>query len=133
MKIKLDFVTNSSTTSFVVAADGELTKERLGELMGVPVGSPLEPMVDGLFAALEREATAVPAGIPPRATALADVFRGEIPEHVLRKVEEARARGWAVWAGRLQSDIDWTELLFCADSFEWENEHLYINGLECAW
>lgn len=39
MKARMDFVTNSSTSSYVIGVHGELTKERLVEAFGVPEGS----------------------------------------------------------------------------------------------
>jgi len=133
MKLKLDFVTNSSTTSFVMAVDGELTRVRLAELMGVPPDSPLHPLVDGLFEALKRNSSRVTPDAPLDGMPLREILRGELAKETVQKLQEAREKGWEVWAGRMHSDIDWTELFFCTDSFEWENEHLYLNGLECGW
>ncbi len=41
MKIRMDFVTNSSTSSYVVGVHGELTKEKVLEAIGVPEDSAL--------------------------------------------------------------------------------------------
>jgi len=136
MKIKADYVTNSSTTSFVVISDGEFDKKSLADLMGVAEGSPLEALVDKLYEAFQRNMQPVETLEGDEGTRdphLTESFRGKVPDEVLKRVKSAATEGRRIWAGRLRSDWDMTELLFCCDSFEWENDRLYINGLECVW
>lgn len=136
MKLKTGFVTNSSSTSFVVIAKDSFDKETLAQLMGIARGSPFEEIAERLYQALQRNME--PVELPPGAWAndnahLRRVFRGRVPDDVARKVQAAVEEGKRVWAGRLHTDVDMTELLFCCDSFEWEDERLYVNGLECTW
>ena len=134
MRIKADHVTNSSTTSFVVMAIGDLNKADLADLMGVPSGSHLQPLVDGLYEALKRNMVpVVDSNATSDGSALSEAYRDRIPDEVLAKVSAAFEHGWKVWAGRMRSDWDATELLFCCESFEWKNDRMYINGLECSW
>jgi len=44
MKARLDFVTNSSTSSYVVGVHGELTEEKLWHMFGVTEDSLLAPL-----------------------------------------------------------------------------------------
>ncbi len=63
MKIKLDFISNSSSTSFVYISDTELTLEKFLESVGVakdsPVGDLFCDMYDELNNAIKNYGTAI--------------------------------------------------------------------------
>lgn len=136
MKIKSDFVTNSSTTSYIIICDGNFSQQELFDLMGIQKGSVFTVLAKELYQLLQRNLD------PARSAWQIDkqyagdyhaYLHGHFSEKVLKKVQEAERIGRSVFIGSFSSDQDITEALFCCDSFEWENDKLYINGLHCAW
>jgi|APCry1669190288_1035285.scaffolds.fasta_scaffold142523_1 hypothetical protein len=137
MKIRAGFVSNSSSTSFLILAADDLTQENFFKLMGVNPQSPLadifrelhEALLDGAKSPLDlRE---IDDSIP--VTQWLDGFREEISPRLAGKLQDAKKRGLKVYYGQLDSESSQTQTFFCCDSFEVENEKFYINALECAW
>lgn len=126
MKIKMDFITNSSSTSFILIMNGELTQENFLNLMGINKNSPLEPIFIDLFHLIERE----------KEEASQEDIRQLIensPPTVAEKIRDGLIEGKEVYTGRLSSDGNFIECYFCQKSFEAENKTIYLNYLECVW
>jgi hypothetical protein len=127
MKIKTDFITNSSSTSFLLACDTEFTQEEFMSLIGIKKGSPLEPIFIRLFELITREMKMLSEGE-------IDLKLTELHPNVAMKLLEARLRGKMIYEGDLGTENgDVIESYFCLDSFEVENEHFYLNYLDCLW
>lgn len=136
MKIRADFVTNSSSTSFVLIRKGDFDEASVLDLLGIPADSPLAELGRGLFNVLNR--SVMPAreyhliqtrDNEPFAKWLATQFSEPLAERVAR----AEAAGHQVLVGSLSSDEDETESFLCCECFEAENDSLYLNALECVW
>ena len=54
MKARHGFVSNSSSSSYLVCFRGKLTREKLLKALGVPASSPLRSVADGIAAILIR-------------------------------------------------------------------------------
>jgi len=136
MKMKADFVTNSSSTSFVIISNGEFTKESFFALVGVSEESPLSPIFATLFECLIDNMVPASDYRARNYYSYDDLvaFVGkEFSEEIAHRVAEAQKRGSRVYIGELSSDNGEIQSFFCCDSFELENESIYLNALECIW
>ena len=136
MKIRSGFVTNSSTTSFLIICDGDFTQRDMAELMGVQEGSPFADLAEALYRGLRRGLSSARSAREIRENYDGDFeayVTDQFSEEVLKKVREAEKTGRRVYSGSLSSDNEPAETFFCCDSFEWENDRLYVNALQCVW
>jgi len=137
MKIRAGFVSNSSSTSFLIIAADDLTKKNFFDLMGVTEKSPLAEMFASLYdALLDRTEAPLDLKLIDDRVPVQDWlqgFRGDVSPRMMEKLKEAKQKGLRVYYGHLDSDGGTAESFFCCDSFEAENDKFYFNALECAW
>jgi len=136
MKVRTDFVTNSSTTSFVLITTGDFKKDDLFELMGVSEQSPLLPLFDALYYSLQESMYPVEEYFNHYRDATGnwlELLQSEFADEVVERILKAQRTEHKVFIGKLSSDDNLIESFFCVDSFEVEDERTYLNALECAW
>jgi hypothetical protein len=133
MKIKYDFVSNSSSTSFVYISDEELSEEVFLEAAGVDRDS---PVVD-LFRQMHSEiSTAIRHnGKQITTKEAADSLAGshEFTPDVIEKIKDAIEQGKNVVTSTLSSDGPLAESLLCMAMFEIESDRFYINAYNNYW
>jgi hypothetical protein len=133
MKIKFDFVTNSSSTSFVYISDEELTEEVFLEAAGVdgdgPVGDLFRQMYFEISSALRHHGEQITT------KEAADNLDGtpEFTPEVIDRIKVAIEQGKSVIKSTLSSDGPLAESLLCLAMFEIESDRFYINAYNNYW
>jgi len=138
MKVRAGFVSNSSSTSFLIVSKDELNREDFLDLMGISPDSPVVDLFDLFFevvlSSIDEKVdfkTADPS--KPVTHWFGGKYGRGLSQHILDKLELAKRDGLKAYFGTLSSESTMVESFFCTDSFEVENDEIYFNGLESAW
>ncbi len=133
MKIKLDFVSNSSSTSFVYISDEELSEDIFLEAAGVERGGP----VGDIFCQMHYEISTAIQSYGKKITTkeAAEDLAGshEFTPEVIGKMKNAIDQGKSVVTSSLDSDGPLAESLLCVAMFEIESDRFYINAYNNYW
>ncbi|MDP3013368.1 MAG: hypothetical protein Q8M92_03945 [Candidatus Subteraquimicrobiales bacterium] len=138
MKIKLDFITNSSSTSFVIVSYEEFDLKTFMETVGVKDTSLFKDIYQRLFYAFKEQME------PAREFVTTCRWRNDsesfesfilrlYSQKTLDKILDAEKAGLKVYMGWLHSDNDETECFFCTDSFIIDTNKLYIDASVDGW
>ncbi len=132
MKVKLDFVSNSSSTSFVYISDIDLTEEVFLEAAGVDRDGPVGDLFSQMHWELE---SAMATGTSVKTKEAADNLAGshKYTPDVVQKMKDAIDQGKNVVTGTLDSDGPLAESLLCMAMFEIDSDQFYINAYNNYW
>ena len=138
MKIRWDFVTNSSSTNYMIICKGVPNKEVFLIAMGAPKKeSPLRHLFEELYGVLCENmihaSKAIRGGYWGSAKDIPELIEREFSKISANRANEALQKGLDIWIGYLRSDSDNIGAFFCTESVIVNHPKLYINALNCTW
>lgn len=133
MKIKCDFVTNSSSTSFVYISDVELSEEFFLEAVGVDRDSPVVDLFRQMYSEISTAIRHYGEQITTQNAADSLAGSHEFTPEVIEKMKDAIEQGKKVVTSKLSSDGSLAESLLCVTMFEIESDRFYINAYNNCW
>ena len=125
MKIRNGFVTNSSSTNFIIISKKEITVEFLFEKLGFKRGTLFEGMGWELCNNISYR--------PDKDTLNFEDIKKDFGTKTADKWKDLTNRGYYSLRGHTSSDEDTLTSFFTMDSFEIEDNDFYVNGKNCIW
>ena len=136
MKIRAGFVSNSSSTSFLIITHRDLNRADFFELMGIDPKSPIADLFEQFYqdvvSSVQETINFASVGKALPLEAVLD-NPDHLSAHMLKKLKSAQKQGLKAYLGSLDSETSMIQTFFCTDSFEAENEKMYFDCLECVW
>lgn len=133
MKIKNDFVTNSSSTSFILASKEELSEEIFMKKIGVKGNSKLKFIFDELYESINNTKEDLIEYVKKygKGKSVRQFLKDEhFEDDTIKKVEEYIECGHHVYWGTLSTDNGGTqtEAFFSMESFLIIEDDFYLNS-----
>lgn len=132
MKLKMDFVSNSSSTSFVYISSDMLTLEDFMAAAGVSENSPVAPLFQDMYRELLER---IEQG--DTLTSVEEIEniskKDRFTDNVIAKMKAAVQQGQLVTVSSFSSENNLAELILCTEIFEINSDRFFINAYENYW
>lgn len=130
MKIRMGFITNSSSTNFLIISRKELTTEYLFKKLGFKKGSALEKqgweLCEDILCGIGRGLRHFDYE-EPTYEHIKEIFGSKSAGYFQTKRDY-----YTYWGYTNSDDAPFTQF-FTTDSFEIEEKDFYLNGRSCVW
>lgn len=131
MKIRTGFITNSSSTNFLILSKEELTEEMLFKKLGFTEDGKLanqgHALCDDIMSGIRRGGLRYFNYKTPSCENINEVFGPK----AAKKFEMMKG-AYSYWGFTNSDDTPFAQF-FTTDSFEVEEKDFYINGRSCVW
>lgn len=132
MKVRIGYVTNSSSTNFLILTKKTITKEFLYEKLGFMNNSPLKEealeLCENIISSIDYAPTYF--SFDEVSYNLVERLFGK---YYAEKFKEKTENGYQAHVGYTQSDDGAMTGFFTTDTFEIEDQDFYINARSCMW
>ena len=119
MKTRNGFVSNSSSTSFLIASKAELTKEKVESLFGIPEDSPFKELIDKIVNAFYHS-------LDKPFKAIIEYIRETGDDDPDEKIQQWFKDGFFVYQGLWSTEDEPMEAMLCETSINYESDDLII-------
>lgn len=137
MKIRKGFVTNSSSTSFIISLKETYSKDNFMSAIGTDGDSPMNKIFEDLFHAIEDDKQNIidaAKSYDKEIEVGAFLLENGFSQNTVDTVEKMLSEGREVYFGRLSSDGETaSEVFFCCESFILCDDNIYFNGNIGGW
>lgn len=137
MKIKKGFVTNSSSTSFIISLKESFSKTNFMDSIGANGDSPMNKIFEDLFNAIEDDKENIIDSVKKYGEEIEIekfLLNQGFSKETINMVESLLSAGRDVYYGQLRSDGETpSEAFFCCESFVICDENIYFNGNIGGW
>jgi len=134
MKIRDGFVTNSSSTNFLIISKEELTEDYLLEKLGFEPNSLIksagEQLVNSIFSGIDNNLRWHHSDSKnPTYNSILKVFGKKSAD----KFKKLKRKGFKTYTGRTSSDEGYFTVFMTCDYFIIDKKDFYMDGRNCIW
>lgn len=135
MKIKTDFITNSSSTCFVVMMKEELTLPQFLRLVGVNNDSMFVDVFVKLFQCFKHDLTPLELYMLKYQCKTIEEFvdRMNMSPGTVGRIKNAQEKGLDIYVGEMSNDNGMIECFFCCDTFVIEGDNVIFDATNDKW